>query len=1138
MNDWSDDERALSVFVSTVECGQAERVVRLGADMIQCQMTLGVPVGHRNVSVVVGGQAGGVPERDPRGIFIVCSQGLYGMTGDSCAPCPRGATCKGFIPDQQAVIDAGVNVSAGPVRVGRLEYDIGGIHTYPIPDAGFFNLNGSMAPACPPGMRVPGRDICIVPCMPATSCLEDNVCAEAYASTAPMYRCASCAKGFYRRNGDCERCPQDSAAQFIILLFLAMVAAALAYWMNRFNINPAFISIGLDYFQVIAIFAQSKVPWPQVIKDLFYILSAFNLNLEILAPECFLPEVTFSNKFAAIISMPIVVYLLFGAVHGWLIGWKRYLKKQEWRKVNSHLPGLISASLLLLYIFYLYVTKTILDVFNCVPTEPPDGRLYLAAVFEECFLPGGAHLTLLPYAVLAVIVYTIGYPAFLAQLLWRRSEMVMEDQYLRAKGCGDSRLENPHAYEFRKTFSRVYYQFKPEYYFWILAIIVRKFCIAFTSLMFGRNVGFQMAACLMILFLAYAAQVRYSPYMSPDEHDSVIRRLLQLSASSKLHNRLRATLAQVEASGRKRGRTNKLLATSKFTAVSALYMLAGILFNYNFVDATLLFSACIVNLCGLLYQTARPADTFYAASRDGVTGVVLTVIALSVLYWFIVVIVDVSQQFKTRVEDAARGRARERLQRKKAKTKKRMVDEGSKLAARLPNDVFTRGLGGNNTVETTVSNPMFLKKDTGTAVVNADQAHRAIMEMDTPPDQMIWDLFKSTYAEQFAQIRALGEQLSSSKADNAKLQETIENAGLSGLLYDSSRLVLDPYRGAGSARPTAARRQFGQVAVGGAVPRKAGDDSGGGGGDDKDEEAELDAIMGRRRSGSSSSSDADGGDKAGGDGDAAPRRKRFSVRGFSMSGDDGGSGAEGGSAAPAVSKRASVRLGALFGLGGSPLSSEGAGDATAAADAKPAAAGGGWRTSLRLTGFNLKNVSAMLDADQAAGGAPAGTGPALAATVAPARPSALSAIFGGGSVLKSSSAGPAAAAGGDDAIAVGNPLARGGMVSPLAAARAAAASGGGAAASAGGADGGEGSGPTGRGSRKRLAGKVVAKGPAATGVAGSPPPPPPPPGDGAFAAASPMARGGGGGGRGSGGGKAEAALRGFKEKYAAVLSED
>jgi hypothetical protein len=74
----------------------------------------------------------------------------------------------------------------------------------------------------------------------------------------------------------------------------------------------------------------------------------------------------------------------------------------------------------------------------------------LQVVFEECGVPGGTQMTLLPYAILGIIFYSVGYPAFIANLLWRNREIVMTDQLLRAKGSGLDRLTNPTAYDFRR----------------------------------------------------------------------------------------------------------------------------------------------------------------------------------------------------------------------------------------------------------------------------------------------------------------------------------------------------------------------------------------------------------------------------------------------------------------------------------------------------------------------------------------------------------------------------------------------------------------------------------------------------------------------------------------------------------------
>ena len=94
-----------------------------------------------------------------------------------------------------------------------------------------------------------------------------------------------------------------------------------------------------------------------------------------------------------------------------------------------------------------------------------------------------------------LLIYTVGYPVLVAYLIFKNRMMIMEDQVLAAKEMGDSRLTNPHCYDFRKKYQKLYYQFRPDCYFWVLVVLGRKFGIAFTGLMFRKNPGFQVSCC-------------------------------------------------------------------------------------------------------------------------------------------------------------------------------------------------------------------------------------------------------------------------------------------------------------------------------------------------------------------------------------------------------------------------------------------------------------------------------------------------------------------------------------------------------------------------------------------------------------------------------------------------------------------
>ena len=54
---------------------------------------------------------------------------------------------------------------------------------------------------------------------------------------------------------------------------------------------------------------------------------------------------------------------------------------------------------------------------------------------------------------------------------------------------------------------RLYYQYRPQYWFWVCVVLCRKFMIALTSLMFNKNPAFQLAMALLTLFICYTLQV-------------------------------------------------------------------------------------------------------------------------------------------------------------------------------------------------------------------------------------------------------------------------------------------------------------------------------------------------------------------------------------------------------------------------------------------------------------------------------------------------------------------------------------------------------------------------------------------------------------------------------------------------------
>jgi len=477
--------------------------------------------------------------------------------------------------------------------------------TYPIPLVSYYNLNGSMASACPAGMGIPGRDVCIVPCQPSFACAGANFCSVGYRSVPPMYRCSSCDIGYFRAGINCIKCPDSPYTTLALVILLLIFLAGLGFWLNKHQVNIAVLSIGVDYFQVLAILTNASVPWPPILQQLWRFMSAFNLNIEIVAPECLVPDVAFQTKWLIIMAIPLGLMALLTTQFLYLWAFKRWVKGHtNKRKLCSHYPTLISSWLVLMYLFYLYMTKTVLDIFNCIPTSPPDGNLYLSVTFEKCTNPvSGSQAALFAPALVGLCVYSFAYPFYVASNLYRKRELVMEDQLLRAKGTGNDPLSNPNAFMVRRTFGRTYYQFKPQWYLWVQAILLRKLCIAATSVIFSVDPSFQMAACLLIMFLAFSAQVQVRPYLCSQDYDEVLKfnSEMALNHPKSVYAKLQGRLASVSMMQRKKSKANPILVKGKINAFAALDALGLWLMNYNTIEAIMLFSGVLVSLLFLLY---------------------------------------------------------------------------------------------------------------------------------------------------------------------------------------------------------------------------------------------------------------------------------------------------------------------------------------------------------------------------------------------------------------------------------------------------------------------------------------------------------------------------------------------------------
>jgi hypothetical protein len=716
--------------------------------------------GVKNMTIFVAGQDALPVEADGR-LRLICPYNYYGIE-EPCLPCPIGGVCHGDLE-------------------------------WPYAAPGFWDLqpNNTIEAKDPyrdncPAERLDSahRSYCFYPvaCKPNEACEGNNTCKYGYEGV----RCKDCLKGqFYRRAGECVKCPDLPLVQLLAFLLAIMVAGLGAYAFQRFNIHLASIQIGIDYFQVLAMIARSKVPWPPLVRDILLVLSAFNLNLELAAPECFIPDLGYPLKWAMVALLPAAAFAMFGILHVLLVV-KKMCMGRERKKLCNHSSAFVSSMLIMGYYAYQVETRNSLDVFNCSPTVPDDGFTYLESVIEKCGEPGGVQMMLAPWAGLSLIVYTFGYPAVVGYLLFTYRKLVQEDQVLRTMRLGNDRLTNPNAYTLRRKMAKVYQHMKPEYFFWVLCILARKAGVSVVALMFRENPAYQLSCALLVMFCSYAAQVRFTPYLSPATYDAEADRHRRLvKEGNPLHNGIANAIAPAVAYQRHQEKQKKR-ALWGMDAPSLRRVAVKNFFDYNTTEAVLLGCGVFTCLAGIMFQSGAFELGYraeVAAQRDVVTWILTVVLILSILYVLVVVLNEAYAQFN---------RDKMVVDKKGGDKKKGGKKAGSSTGDLMADGDIIAGAAAeasSTSADSAQLNPMFMSGDGGASGVG--RSADSIVESSAAPDTASWQVVRTEFQSLQSEVSELKKQL----------EMRSMSRGVTGISPRASmtRFAHSPMRAAGAA---------------------------------------------------------------------------------------------------------------------------------------------------------------------------------------------------------------------------------------------------------------------------------------------------------------------------------------------------
>ena len=86
-------------------------------------------------------------------------------------------------------------------------------------------------------------------------------------------------------------------------------------FLHTAGIHLGVLSIAVDFFQVVAILASTKTQWSAPVTALLTVGSAFNLDIDLVAPECLNPGTSYEAKYIAIVLLPLSLGALFLGLH-------------------------------------------------------------------------------------------------------------------------------------------------------------------------------------------------------------------------------------------------------------------------------------------------------------------------------------------------------------------------------------------------------------------------------------------------------------------------------------------------------------------------------------------------------------------------------------------------------------------------------------------------------------------------------------------------------------------------------------------------------------------------------------------------------------------------------------------------------
>lgn len=359
--------------------------------------------------------------------------------------------------------------------------------------AGALCAGGDSGPVALPGwMPAQGSADTFVRCPNVAACAGNGRCTRGYTGAL----CTLCAKNYYKLGDTCYRCNNGLVGFVIAVGILLMFGFALALVLlnsKRYrSFGMASFIVAINSLQIIALYGNIGLAWPEFARNFFNVVSLINLNLDLTAPECsFAVENPWLLKWALTLMLPLFFVLVLGALFGLGVPLLRLMPQLGLgASVGEFRAAVVRSGYHVLAMLYLPLASSTMRFWQCAEVQP--GVYVMAAQqSQRCYV--ASYWRTVPVVLLFMLLYLVGIPAGLLVVLRR---------HMQAHGVIALWLK----------FGFLVHRYREQAYLFEIAILLRKLGVCSVVVFRAASVQASMIALALVAALAHTAAVL--PYQS------------------------------------------------------------------------------------------------------------------------------------------------------------------------------------------------------------------------------------------------------------------------------------------------------------------------------------------------------------------------------------------------------------------------------------------------------------------------------------------------------------------------------------------------------------------------------------------------------------------------------------------------